>query len=114
MALQKTIHTNYGVDLTYWRITRMQIDWQNKIAEVFLGGWISRDARNANANAFEFHSVQFDANDWPFTTNGHNFTEAYDRIKLPIYDLNDSSNPDRNPFTGAADVYEPGQPGERP
>ena len=38
MALQKTIPTAYGVDLTYWKVTRLNIDWLNQIGEVFLGG----------------------------------------------------------------------------
>jgi hypothetical protein len=75
MALQKTIPTPYGVDLTYWKITRLNIDWLNQIGEVFLGGWPNQQAR-LNGVQGEMH--------------------------------------DNNPFTGATDVYEPGQPGERP
>ena len=45
MALQKTIPTPYGVDLTYWKVTRLNIDWLNQIGEVFLGGWPNQQAR---------------------------------------------------------------------
>jgi hypothetical protein len=115
MALQKTITTVYGVDLNYWKVTRLNIDWHNKIAEVFLGGWPQQATRLQGTEALEYRSQVFRHDDWPFTPNGYNITEAYERLKLPI--LQHMSGPeshDVNPFTGAVDVYEPGQPGERP
>lgn len=115
MALQKTIPTAYGVDLTYWKVTRLNIDWLNKVGEVFLGGWPNQQARLNGVQALEYKTQVFRYDDWPFTADGYNITEAYDRLKLPIMEhLGQGEMHDNNPFTGAVDVYEPGQPGERP
>ncbi len=114
MALNKTIQSQYGVDLTYWKCTRLNIDWLNKIGEIFLGGWPNQQARINGVEALEYKSFVFRYDDWPFTPNGYNITEAYERLKLPIMRLVTNEPEDINPFTGAVDVYEPGQPGERP
>jgi len=115
MALQKTIPTPYGVDLTYWKVTRLNIDWLNEIGEVFLGGWPNQQARLNGVQALEYKTQVFRHDDWPFTADGYNITEAYERLKLPIMEhVGQGEMHDNNPFTGATDVYEPGQPGERP
>lgn len=115
MALQKTIPTAYGVDLTYWKVTRLNIDWLNQIGEVFLGGWPNQQARLNGVQALEYKTQVFRHDDWPFTADGYNITEAYERLKLPIVEhVGQGEMHDNNPFTGATDVYEPGQPGERP
>lgn len=115
MALQKTIPTPYGVDLTYWKVTRLNIDWLNEIGEVFLGGWPNQQARLNGVEALEYKTQVFRHDDWPFTADGYNITEAYERLKLPIMEhVGQGEMHDNNPFTGATDVYEPGQPGERP
>jgi hypothetical protein len=115
MALQKTIPTPYGVDLTYWKVTRLNIDWLNQIGEVFLGGWPNQQARLNGVQALEYKTQVFRHDDWPFTADGYNITEAYERLKLPILEhVGQGEMHDNNPFTGATDVYEPGQPGERP
>jgi hypothetical protein len=115
MALQKTIPTPYGVDLTYWKVTRLNIDWLNQIGEVFLGGWPNQQARLNGVQALEYKTQVFRHDDWPFTADGYNITEAYERLKLPIMEhVGQGEMHDNNPFTGAVDVYEPGQPGERP
>jgi hypothetical protein len=115
MALQKTIPTPYGVDLTYWKVTRLNIDWLNQIGEVFLGGWPNQQARLNGVQALEYKTQVFRHDDWPFTADGYNITEAYERLKLPIMEhVGQGEMHDNNPFTGATDVYEPGQPGERP
>lgn len=115
MALQKTIPTPYGVDLTYWKVTRLNIDWLNQIGEVFLGGWPNQQARLNGVQALEYKTQVFRYDNWPFTADGYNITEAYERLKLPIMEhVGQGEMHDNNPFTGATDVYEPGQPGERP
>lgn len=115
MALNKTIPTAYGVDLTYWKVTRLNIDWLNEIGEVFLGGWPNQQARLNGVEALDYLNFTFKYDDWPFTADGYNVTEAYERLKLPIvHQLTPGQDTDRNPLTGATDVYEPGQPGERP
>jgi hypothetical protein len=112
MALNKPIPTAYGVSLCYWKVTRLNIDWLHEIGEVFLGGWPTQQSRLDGVEPLEFKAIEFRHTDWPFTVDGYNITEAYERLKLPI--LDHSIKMDTNPFTGSTDVYEPGQPGERP
>jgi len=114
MALQKDFETQYGITLSYWKVTRLNIEWHNRIAEVFLGGWVNRSARESEVAALEYKAVYFSTADFPFTPDGYNHTEAYERLKLPIFDNQDETQPDLNPFTEATDVFEAGQPFERP
>ena len=105
MALQKDIETQYGVTLSYWKITRMNIEWHNKIAEVFLAGWPSQQVRDNGVEPLEYKSFMFKHNDWPFTFDGNNLTEAYNRMKLPIGENFGNNNMvETNPFVGATDV----------
>ena len=105
MALQKDIETQYGVTLSYWKVTRLNIEWHNKISEVFLAGWPSQQVRDNGVEPFEYKSFVFRHDDWPFTVDGYNVTEAYERLKLPIvHQLTRGQDTDRNPLTGATDV----------
>lgn len=113
MALQKDLLTSYGITASYWKIVTVQFQWHTLHGEVILGGWVSRAARENGVMALEHRSVYFHPNEWPFTLNGLNHSEAYERLKLPIFDNQDNTQPDLNPFTGATDIFEAGQPTER-
>lgn len=113
MALHKNLVTMYGITLSYWKIVTVRINWHDLQAEVILGGWVDRAAREAGVIALDHKSAYFYPNDWPFTLNGLNHSEAYERLKAPIFDSQDPTQPDLNPFTGATDIFEAGQPNER-
>lgn len=105
MALQKEIETQYGVTLSYWKVTRLNIEWHNKIAEVFLAGWPSQQVRDNGVEPLEYKSFMFKHNDWPFTFDGNNLTEAYNRMKLSIGENFGNNNMvETNPFVGATDI----------
>jgi hypothetical protein len=105
MALQKNIETQYGVTLSYWKVTRLNIEWHNKIAEVFLAGWPSQQVRDNGVEPLEYKSFVFRHDDWPFTFDGNNVSEAYERMKLPMQTHMGGGNMhEQNPFVGATDV----------
>jgi len=105
MALQKDIETQYGVTLSYWKVTRLNIEWHNKIAEVFLAGWPSQQVRDNGVEPLEYKSFVFRYDDWPFTFDGNNVSEAYERMKLPMQTHIGAGNmQELNPFIGATDV----------
>ena len=105
MALQKDIETQYGVTLSYWKVTRLNIEWHNKIAEVFLAGWPSQQVRDNGVEPLEYKSFVFRHDDWPFTFDGNNVSEAYERMKLTMQTHMGGGNMhEQNPFVGATDV----------
>ncbi len=106
MALQKNIESQYGVILSYWKVTRLNIEWHEKIAEVFMAGWPNQQTRENGVQPLEYRSFVFRHDDWPFTFDGNNVSEAYDRLKQPIEVMQTPSQPpfDTNPFTNATDV----------
>jgi hypothetical protein len=106
MALQKDIESQYGVILSYWKVTRLNIEWHEKIAEVFMAGWPNQQIRENGVQPLEYKSFVFRHNDWPFTFDGNNVSESYDRLKLPInvHVSEEQGDVDTNPFTGAIDV----------
>lgn len=48
MALSKNIPTSYGVDATYWTITRFSIDRVNLSVEIQLAWYASEEAEKEN------------------------------------------------------------------
>lgn len=105
MALQKDIETQYGVALSYWKVTRLNIEWHNKIAEVFLAGWPSQQVRDNGVEPLEYKSFVFRYDDWPFTFEGNNVSEAYERMKLPMQtNMGGGNMHEQNPFVGATDA----------
>jgi len=60
MALNKAIELDTGVTLNYWRVTRINEDFNGNV-EVYLGGYISDVARLACKNALEYKIFNFTA-----------------------------------------------------
>lgn len=105
MALQKDINTQYGITLSYWKVARLNIDWHNKIAEVFFAGWPSQQARDSGVDPLEHKSFVFKHDSWPFTFDGNNLTEAYNKVKAPINeDIEIDNSANGNLFVGAIDL----------
>lgn len=73
MALNKAIELDTGVTLNYWRITRINEDFNGNV-EVYLGGYISDVARLAGKQALEYRTFNFTARDL-------NRATAYELIK---------------------------------
>jgi hypothetical protein len=83
----------------------LNIEWHNKIAEVFLAGWPSQQVRDNGVEPLEYKSFVFRHDDWPFTFDGNNVSEAYERMKLPMQaHMGGGNMHEQNPFVGATDV----------
>jgi hypothetical protein len=64
MALAKTIATQFGVDSTYWNIGAINEDFKNKKLEVVMYGYVSKEARNNNAEPLGWSNLQFNNDDY--------------------------------------------------
>lgn len=70
--------TNYGVDANYWKIYRMEIDISNKIATIFLAGYVTKDFNKNPIDMVQFH---WEGPEFPFTDSEHNITTTYAKIR---------------------------------
>jgi len=65
MALTKSISTPFGVDATYWRLRRIELDTINKIFYVDLDGYSSLQARKDGAVPLAVKTVQLCGEKYP-------------------------------------------------
>jgi hypothetical protein len=64
MALLKTESTNWGVDVSYWNIYSINEDYKNKLVEVVIAGYISKETRNADLSPVTSKSITLDGEDY--------------------------------------------------
>jgi hypothetical protein len=64
MALLKSVKTNFGVDATYWNIFSIQEDFKNKINEVVIVGYASKEVRDADLDPVSWQNLSFNGNDY--------------------------------------------------
>jgi len=70
MALKQPITQDIGYDASYWRITRIRIDWLNKVARVRLSGYKDEAARQERPNQGVMETRTF-------TLNGSDFENYF-------------------------------------
>jgi len=86
MALLKTLeHKKTGVELTYWRITRAEIDGLRNSTRIFLSGYISAEARAAGKLPLDSVSFEWRGADNPVTPTilmqGLAYAACYAKVK---------------------------------
>ena len=64
MALLKAVKTNYGIDATYWNIFSITEDFKNKINEVVINGFFSKEVRDENHDACAWQNIQLTGNEY--------------------------------------------------
>jgi hypothetical protein len=62
MALTKLYETDFGITLNYWRITRINENFDGS-AEVYLGGYPGKEIRDLGKHALEYKTFNFSAKD---------------------------------------------------
>ena len=65
MALQINKDSNYGVTATYWKISRMNIDWFSNYSQVAIGGWADKTARDNQSFPLKEFVYEFNGPDFP-------------------------------------------------
>lgn len=73
MGLLKTIHSEFGIDATYWNIGAVQEDFKGRGTEVTLYGYASKAARDSAKQPLSAIKLQF---------TGDEYTPGADRAVL--------------------------------
>jgi hypothetical protein len=79
MALLKTVKTNFGVDATYWNIFSINEDFKNKILNIVVVGYTSKENRDDNNEPISWKNLEL--NDDKYIKDATR-TLVYDAIKL--------------------------------
>jgi|LauGreDrversion4_2_1035121.scaffolds.fasta_scaffold24966_5 hypothetical protein len=111
MALLQPIQTQYGVELNYWKVSITNVDWHNKRLELALAGYYDQASRINGKMPLEFVTFYFENDDFFPDINLNLIQQCYQRLQSPVVDYNGN---DINPFQAATEIFEPGQPVERP
>lgn len=67
MALSISKETEYGVDVTYWRITTFEVDLRARWCRIRLGGWPSEAERLADNAPLSTAPFEWDGDSFPLT-----------------------------------------------
>ncbi len=82
MALQKSIEIkNSGVEVEYWKVSQLNINWHKKESHCVLEGFLNKEARDADKLPLDSRSWSWSGDEFPFSDEGSNVSEAYDIIK---------------------------------
>jgi len=86
MALAKTLqHNNTGVNLAYWRITRVEIDGLANSTVVIVSGYVSQEARNSGKRPIGSYKFLWTGANNPITPQilmaGQAYQACYNKIK---------------------------------
>ncbi|AEZ50525.1 hypothetical protein F400_gp078 [Bacillus phage BCD7] len=57
MALKNEMETSYGVNVHYWKVSNMQIDFNRHIVIITLGGYVDENARKNGSTPLEMRKV---------------------------------------------------------
>ena len=82
MALQKTVSTQYGINATYWKIVRMEIDWLNSKCFCRVSGWKDDASRLIPDEALDHRVYDWSGTDFTFGHVLNNTVEAYGKLKI--------------------------------
>lgn len=58
MALSQSIATPYGVDATYWTISKITIDRQNLLADIQIAGYANQEAEANKLSPISYKDYQ--------------------------------------------------------
>lgn len=98
MALIKTIELNgAGIDLVYWRIVKLSVDYIGQSTEVTLGGYLNQTTRQSGKTLAKTITVKL-----PGTAETR--AAAYELLKSPVLGIRGIARVDINVFTGATDA----------
>lgn len=69
MALQKEFMTDSGVTVSYWVIGRINIDRDNKVANILVSPYVSKSARDAGKKPFDSAALHERVEDITYNKN---------------------------------------------
>jgi hypothetical protein len=59
MALLKAVKTNFGIDATYWNIFSINENFKDKVTEVVVVGYATKEVRDNNLQPCAWKNIQF-------------------------------------------------------
>lgn len=81
MAIYKEKELETGVIVNYWRITRINENFDGSV-EVYLGGYLSKQSRLAGKSPIEYKTFQFSARDLSRATAYELLTESRKEVRV--------------------------------
>ncbi len=85
MGLEITqTNTQYGLDLVYWKIGEVRVDWHRERCRVQLLGFVNKVQRDAGKAPVETRYFHFDATDFSFDHATSIVDQAYVEIKSHV------------------------------
>lgn len=85
MAFEKIVQHASGVEVKYWRITKVEIDLPGQSTKLTMSGYVSVEARNAGKNPLASHTFIWTGADNPVTMAvmqaGTAFQACYNKMK---------------------------------
>lgn len=108
MALQKALKHTSGIDMTYWRIVKVDTDYNVKSGTILVYGYVDKASRDAGNSQLGYKTIRFDdAESNPVFTNYFSIDKINANGKNPIKNGYDyiKSIPDGD-FSDAMDIIE--------
>jgi hypothetical protein len=81
MALLMKIEVgNTGVDVEYWKVTQVNVNWLTNTAHVVVEGFVNEQLRLAGKSALVGKQYDFTADTMPFTVEDNMVAKMYDYL----------------------------------
>lgn len=81
MALNKITKTSNGLEMSYHKVVRLNINWLDKQSDVVVYSYQDKAQRNAYpVNPMESFVRSYSGADFPFTVEGNNVEQAYAKL----------------------------------
>lgn len=83
MGIQITkTHERYGIDLDYWKVGEVKVNWHQKTCRVRLMGFVNQAQRDAGKDAVMEHNFSFEGASFVFTHDSGLIGQIYAKIKM--------------------------------
>lgn len=84
MAFKKIVETGYGINLEYWKINKLFINYHEGIVTIWLHGWINKQIRDENKGhlAEEVYTWLGEQVPFDWKNPGDILKACYDKLKL--------------------------------
>jgi len=82
MALNISKETGFGVNATYWHITKIYINYHVGILTAIMEGHLDEDARRSGKAKLKDVAFEFTGSDFDYGFDDNITSKTYDKIKL--------------------------------
>lgn len=104
MAFKKVIQTQFGQPAEYWKVLELRINYIQKTADVAVGGFLNKNARDLGLQPMMITGISFDPQTFPFKPESNILEVCYTKLKEGYRDKQGRLD---ETFKGAEDILEP-------